>query len=190
MQQFAQRKLWVEGWGAVRRRLQDAQVLRELAEIQAMLAGADRVERLREAARPLAGARVLQINTTAYGGGVAELLHSHVPLLNDLGLEVEWALFQGSDEFFSITKAMHNALQGAEIAWTLEMQDRYWERIAANTGELTETYDFVLVHDPHLRDADHLVDTQVSADGEPLRYGPWDPRGRGKLRPGEVARGL
>ena len=61
-------------------------------------AGADRVERLREAARPLAGARVLQINTTAYGGGVAELLHSHVPLLNDLGLEVEWALFQGSDE--------------------------------------------------------------------------------------------
>ena len=111
-------------------------------------AGADRVERLREAARPLAGARVLQINTTAYGGGVAELLHTHVPLLNDLGLEVEWALFQGSDEFFAITKAMHNALQGAEIAWTLEMQDRYWERIAANAGELTETYDFVLVHDP------------------------------------------
>ena len=102
-------------------------------------AGADRVERLREAARPLAGARVLQINTTAYGGGVAELLHSHVPLLNDLGLEVEWALFQGSDEFFGITKAMHNALQGAEIAWTLEMQDRYWERIAANAGELTRS---------------------------------------------------
>ena len=113
-------------------------------------AGADRVERLREAARPLEGARVLQINTTAYGGGVAELLHTHVPLLNDLGLEVEWALFQGSDEFFAITKAMHNALQGAEIAWTLEMQDRYWERIAANAGELTETYDFVLVHDPQI----------------------------------------
>ena len=92
-------------------------------------AGADRVERLREAARPLAGARVLQINTTAYGGGVAELLHTHVPLLNDLGLEVEWALFQGSDEFFSITKAMHNALQGAEIAWTLEMQDRKSTRL-------------------------------------------------------------
>ncbi|MFM7718647.1 MAG: glycosyltransferase [Actinomycetota bacterium] len=111
-------------------------------------AGEAALERLREAAAPLAGARLLQVNSTAYGGGVAELLHSHVPLLADLGIEVTWGLFQGSEEFFAVTKAMHNALQGADVAWTVEMEDLYWERVCANAEAFSDGFDFVLVHDP------------------------------------------
>jgi len=111
-------------------------------------AGEEAVERLRDAARPLAGARVLHINSTAFGGGVAELLHTQVPLLNDLGLEATWALMEGSDRYFSVTKYVHNALQGAEVPWTDEMRRTYWERVHDNARGLTGTYDFVFVHDP------------------------------------------
>lgn len=111
-------------------------------------AGEEAVARLRKAAAPLQGARVLQVNSTAYGGGVAELLHSHIPLLADLGLDVSWGLFRGADEFFGVTKAVHNALQGAEIAWTVEMEDIYWEVVTANAADLSEEFDVVLIHDP------------------------------------------
>jgi trehalose synthase len=111
-------------------------------------AGPGAVERLREAARPFRDARVLHVNSTSFGGGVAELLHAQLPLLRDLGIEADWALVQGSDEFFNVTKAVHNALQGAEVVWTERMREVYWERIGANAAELTDTYDFVFVHDP------------------------------------------
>ncbi len=111
-------------------------------------AGADAVERLRSAARAFEGARVLHINSTSFGGGVAELLHAQIPLMRDLGIDAEWALVQGSEEYFNITKAVHNALQGADVAWTREMQRVYWERIADNAAHLSEGFDFVVVHDP------------------------------------------
>jgi trehalose synthase len=111
-------------------------------------AGGDALDRLREAARPLEGSRVLHLNSTAFGGGVAELLHAQLPLLRDLGIEAEWALLHGSEEYFNVTKAVHNGLQGAEVAWTGEMRDIYWRRIRDNARELTEPFDFVFVHDP------------------------------------------
>ena len=111
-------------------------------------AGADALESLREAARPFAGARVLHLNTTSFGGGVAELLHAQLPLLRDLGIDAEWALVHGSEEFFNVTKAVHNALQGAEVVWTPQMREVYWERIRDNAALMTEPYDFVFVHDP------------------------------------------
>lgn len=61
---------------------------------------------------PLRGARVLHLNATAFGGGVAEILGTLVPLLNDVGLHAEWRVVQGSDAFFHVTKTMHNGLQG------------------------------------------------------------------------------
>ena len=64
-------------------------------------------------AAPLRGARILHVNATAYGGGVSELLRSIVPLLNDLGLVADWKVISGDAPFFQVTKAMHNALQGA-----------------------------------------------------------------------------
>jgi trehalose synthase len=111
-------------------------------------AGAEAVEGVREAARAFQGARVLHLNTTSFGGGVAELLHAQLPLLRDLGLDAEWAVLHGSEEFFHITKAVHNALQGAEVVWTEQMRDLYWERIRDNAALLTERFDFVFVHDP------------------------------------------
>ena len=111
-------------------------------------AGDEAVERLREAARPLVGARLLHINSTAFGGGVAELLLTHVALLIDLGIETTWAVLEGSEDFFGVTKAMHNGLQGAEVAWTPEMESTYWGRIRANAAALDERYDLMFVHDP------------------------------------------
>jgi trehalose synthase len=77
-------------------------------------AGREAVDRVCRAAEPLRGARLLQVSSTGFGGGVAELLHANVPLLNDLGVQTTWVVIEGSDEFFSVTKAVHNALQGAE----------------------------------------------------------------------------
>jgi trehalose synthase len=111
-------------------------------------AGEAVVEQLKEAAEPLRGARVLHLNSTAYGGGVAELLHTQVPLMNALGLEATWALLEGSDDYFAVTKAVHNALQGAEAPLSIEMQKVYLDRIEANAEEFVDHYDFVLVHDP------------------------------------------
>ena len=59
------------------------------------------LERIRELAKPLQGARILHINATAYGGGVAELLATHVALSQDIGIEAEWQVIHGSDEFFA-----------------------------------------------------------------------------------------
>src|SRR6516164_2192021 len=65
------------------------------------------LERIRELAEPLRGKRVLHVNATAYGGGVAELLSTHVALLQSVGIEAEWQVIHGSDEFFAVTKAVH-----------------------------------------------------------------------------------
>jgi len=111
-------------------------------------AGEEAVERLREAARPLRGCRVLHVNSTAYGGGVAELLLTHVPLLVDLGIEASWAVLEGSDAFYAVTKSVHNALQGAEIEWTPAMEETYRAQLRENAGAWDEDFDVVLVHDP------------------------------------------
>src|SRR3954453_6303870 len=69
------------------------------------------LEALDREAERLRGARILQLNATPYGGGVSELLRSGVPLLRDLGLDVEWHVISGDESFFRVTKAIHNGLQ-------------------------------------------------------------------------------
>jgi len=110
--------------------------------------GDEVVASIRDAAEPLRDARVLHVNATAYGGGVAELLATHVPLLRSVGVEAEWQVLHGSDEFFSITKQVHNALQGADIEWNAAMQRGYLERMLDNALLLEDGWDFVVVHDP------------------------------------------
>ena len=111
-------------------------------------AGEEAVERLIEAARPLKGLRLLHVNSTAFGGGVAELLHTHVPLMNDLGVETSWVVIEGTDAFFAFTKTVHNALQGAETRPDERAIAAYWERVRANAAELPGGFDAVLIHDP------------------------------------------
>jgi trehalose synthase len=110
--------------------------------------GPEALERIRELARPLAGKRILHINATAYGGGVAELLATHVPLLRSVGLDAEWQVMHGSDEFFAVTKQVHNGLQGADVEWTPAMQRTYLEKVLDNSLLLDEAFDYVVVHDP------------------------------------------
>jgi trehalose synthase len=106
------------------------------------------LERIHALAAPLEGARVLHVNATAYGGGVAELLSTHVALLRSIGIDAEWQVIHGSDEFFAVTKAVHNALQGAEVEWTSHMERIYLERVLDNALLLEGDWDFVVMHDP------------------------------------------
>jgi trehalose synthase len=111
-------------------------------------AGAEVVEELRALAAPLRDARILHLNATPYGGGVAEILRSEVPLLRDLGLSVDWKLITGDDAFFSITKAIHNGLQGARRDLTLAEQEAYRANAIHNAHLLDEPFDLIVVHDP------------------------------------------
>lgn len=109
---------------------------------EALLDGLERV------AAPLRGLRVLQLNATPYGGGVSELLRSAVPLLNDLGLVVDWKVIPGDERFFETTKAIHNGLQGAERGLTDSERAAYRETSERNAALLQEEYDVIVVHDP------------------------------------------
>jgi len=88
----------------------------------APVVGDEVIAELERLAAPLAGARVLHISSTAYGGGVAEMLHTLVPLMRNDGLEAEWRVISGNEDFFTVTKRMHNALQGMELDLTPAMQ--------------------------------------------------------------------
>ena len=111
-------------------------------------AGEEAVERLAEVARPLKGARLLNLSSTSFGGGVAELLYTHIPLLQDLGIDADWKVIEGSEEFFQITKLMHNALHGMPVPWSEKFEQTYLERVQANAERFDEEADFVMVHDP------------------------------------------
>ena len=78
----------------------------------APLVGAAEIEELRTLAGPLEGAVVDMVNSTAVGGGVAEILTRLIPLARELGLDARWHVMEGGPEFYEITKAFHNALHG------------------------------------------------------------------------------
>jgi trehalose synthase len=111
-------------------------------------AGEEAIDRLRDAASALSGARVLQLNSTNFGGGVAELLFTHVALMNDLGVQTDWRVINGHEDFFFVTKTVHNALQGAETVWTEHMEQTYFNQCLENVQEWTDDYDYVIVNDP------------------------------------------
>ena len=111
-------------------------------------AGAESVAQLRELAAPLSRARVLHINATPYGGGVAEILRSEIPLLRDLEIVADWKLITGGKEFFTVTKAIHNGLQGSKQELLPAEQETYLAYSDRNAALLEEQYDLVVVHDP------------------------------------------
>jgi trehalose synthase len=113
------------------------------------LIGSENVERVREKAWRLKDLRVANFNSTYYGGGVAEMISSLTLLMNSLGLRTEWRVIQGTADFFSITKKMHNALQGGEIDLSRIKKEIYEEVIYENSVRNFLEHDFVVVHDPH-----------------------------------------
>ena len=104
-----------------------------------------------ELGKRLRGARVLHVSATSFGGGVAEILYTLVPLMRDAGLETEWDIMFGSEPFFNVTKSFHNALQGADYDLTVEDRAIYEEynRISAESLQKAgEEWDIMFVHDP------------------------------------------
>ncbi len=118
-----------------------------LADYRA-IAGDAVVDEILELAAPLRGRRVLHINATAFGGGVAEILQTLVPLMRDVGLDAHWQVIEGNDEFFNVTKAMHNGLQGMEIPFSKAMQDTWLRHNQLNAARFDGDYDLIIVHDP------------------------------------------
>jgi len=118
-----------------------------LADYRAIVGDAP-IDEIRRLAEPLRGARVLHLNATAFGGGVAEILSALIPLLNDLGLKADWQIISGADEFFAVTKAIHNGLQGMFVPWTPAMRDTWLHYNRLNADLLDGEYDFAVIHDP------------------------------------------
>jgi trehalose synthase len=112
------------------------------------LVGRPLVEEIRELAEPLAGRRVVHLSATAFGGGVSEILYTLVPLMRDVGLEVEWQVIYGREEFFNATKLMHNALQGNPQDLTEEQWATWAQYNEMNARELSDGWDVCIVHDP------------------------------------------
>ena len=107
------------------------------------------MDEIRELAAPLVGARVLELSATAFGGGVAEIQYTLVPLMQDAGLSVEWRIIKGADAFFAATKTIHNALQGNPQGLTAEQREEFRRFQELNASEIDiDEYDFVFVHDP------------------------------------------
>ena len=127
------------------------------------------MDEVRRLADPLAGKRVVHVSATPFGGGVAEILYTLVPLMADAGLEVEWRVMRGEDEFFRVTKTIHNALQGDPQGLgpeDLAIFARYNEETAAALD--ADDYDFVIVHDPQ---------PAATIDSYPQRRAKWIWRG-------------
>jgi len=99
-------------------------------------------------ARNLYGKHILHINSTYQGGGVAEILNSLVPLMNDIGIDAGWRILHGFPDFFEITKKFHNSLQGESLHFTERKKRLYYQ---ANGDFATYTHidhDCVIIHDP------------------------------------------
>ena len=107
------------------------------------------MEEIKRLGEPLAGARVVHISATAFGGGVAEINYTLVPLMADAGLDVEWRIMQGPRSSTTSTKAMHNALQGDPRSLTDDEAAIFARYNAENAAAFPEAdYDYVIVHDP------------------------------------------
>lgn len=119
-------------------------------EAYASILGEEKIERLQKVAQRLKGLKLLELNASAEGGGVAEMLYSSIPFLNSLGIEDEWKIIRGNEEYFECTKSLHNLLQGRKGTFTAEMKQTYLRHLedCANANLIDYNPDVVLVHDP------------------------------------------
>ena len=122
-----------------------------LLEKYVPIVGAEVIDHLRHLAEPLRGSRVVHVNSTREGGGVAEILSWLIPFKQELGLETSWEVIEGGPEFYQCTKSFHNGLQGAPVAIPPGQLAAYEQTNRDNAerlrGLLSEA-DFVFIHDP------------------------------------------
>jgi trehalose synthase len=110
--------------------------------------GHQEVQRLCRLAARLRGKRIVHVNSTRSGGGVAEILGWMVPLMEELGLQARWEVITGPPEFYRITKAFHNGLQGLPVSLKRSDFDLHYEVNQENARRLNLEADIVFVHDP------------------------------------------
>ena len=114
----------------------------------APIIGQSELDELRYLALGLEGKTVKMVNSTAVGGGVAEMLNRLVPLLDELGVRTHWEVITGGNDFFEVTKAFHNALHGAEYKLTVEAEKVYLACNEQNRKHMQFGEDYVVIHDP------------------------------------------
>ena len=112
------------------------------------LVGTETVQRIRSKARRIQDLHVVNVNSTYYGGGVSQILSSLTLLMNDVGIRTGWRVVHGPPDFFSITKKMHNALQGAKINLSDRKMQIYEQVVYENAVRNHLDHDVVIVHDP------------------------------------------
>lgn len=110
--------------------------------------GKPAIERIKQKAEPLRHFHVVNVNSTYYGGGVAELLLSMTLLMNSLGIRTGWRAIHGRPDFFNVTKKMHNALQGKKLSFSPLEKEIYEETIFENSIRTHLSHDLVIIHDP------------------------------------------
>lgn len=110
--------------------------------------GAESVDRILAKAARLQDLHIVNVNSTYYGGGVAEILSALTLLMNGAGIKTGWRVIQGRPDFFSVTKKFHNALQGAPINLSDQKMRLYEEVVYENAQRMHFDHDVVVVHDP------------------------------------------
>lgn len=119
----------------------------KLADYQPII-GKSQLDELRFVASALRGKRVKMVNSTAVGGGVAEMLNRLVPLLDELEIKTGWEVITGGNDFFEVTKAFHNALHGGEFTLTQQARDVFMLHNEQNRQRMNFDEDFIVIHDP------------------------------------------
>lgn len=115
------------------------------------IVGPQAVSQLEQLGRELAGSKVVHVNSTKEGGGVAEILTWLIPLMKDLKLDASWEVVTGESEYFQVTKTFHNGLQGNKVQLTPDMIATYEKTVEENAQRLRpilEKADYVFIHDP------------------------------------------
>jgi trehalose synthase len=113
------------------------------------IAGEKAIQDIRIVGEKLNGKKVIHINSTKVGGGVAEILQRLIPLMKDAGIDAEWKTIEGNTEFYKVTKKIHNALHGVIVPINQEMFESYINTNRDNANQLDlDDADFVIIHDP------------------------------------------
>ncbi|RKY83003.1 glycosyl transferase family 1 [candidate division KSB1 bacterium] len=110
--------------------------------------GREEIKEIKKFGDYLSGCSIQHINSTRVGGGVAEILENLIPLMREVGLSAKWSVLEGTQEFYNVTKAFHNALHGQDIEITPEMFDIYIENNKRNYKLIDNDEDFIVLHDP------------------------------------------
>ncbi len=122
-----------------------------LLEDYRKIAGNDIIEKIIQEAQPLQGKYITHVNSTYYGGGVAEILDSLIYLMNEIGIHAGWRLLKGNENFFQATKLFHNGCQGEKIELIPEIKKIYEETNRRNSKFMhLEQSDVIIIHDPQV----------------------------------------